>query len=96
MAFIPVFGIYWYIKGGLMPKNTSITLGEHFDGFISQQITEGRYASTSEVVRAALRLLEDNEQKIATLRKLLEDGENSGTAEYSYEALMNEIDDEVG
>lgn len=79
-----------------MSKNTSITLGEHFDGFIAQQITKGRYASTSEVVRAALRLLEDNEQKIATLRKLLEDGEHSGTAEYSYEALMNELDDEVG
>lgn len=79
-----------------MPKNTSISLGEHFDGFIAQQIAEGRYASTSEVVRAALRLLEDNEQKIATLRKLLEEGENSGTAEYSYEALMNELDDELG
>ena len=79
-----------------MAKNTSITLGEHFDRFIAQQIAEGRYASASEVMRAALRLLEDNEQKIATLRKLLEDGENSGTAEYSYEALMNELDDELG
>jgi antitoxin ParD1/3/4 len=75
-----------------MSKNTSITLGEHFDRFISKQIAEGRYASTSEVVRAALRLLEDNEQKLATLRKLLKEGENSGTAEYSYEALMNELD----
>ena len=79
-----------------MSKNTSITLGEHFDGFISKQIAEGRYASTSEVVRAALRLLEDNEQKLATLRKLLKKGENSGTAEYSYEALMNELDDDIG
>lgn len=79
-----------------MPKNTSITLGEHFDGFIARQIAEGRYASASEVVRAALRLLEDNEQKISTLRKLLEEGEKSGTAEYSYEALMNELDDELG
>jgi len=96
MGFIPEFGIYWYKRGGPMPKNTSISLGEHFDRFIAQQITEGRYASTSEVVRAALRLLEDNEQKITTLRKLLEEGENSGTAEYSYEALMNEIDDELG
>ena len=75
-----------------MSKNTSITLGEHFDGFISKQIAEGRYASTSEVVRAALRLLEANEQKLATLRKLLKEGVNSGTAEYSYEALMNELD----
>ena len=79
-----------------MPKNTSITLGEHFDGFISQQIAEGRYASTSEVIRAASRLLEDNEQKLATLRKLLKEGENSGTAEYNYEALMNELDDDMG
>jgi antitoxin ParD1/3/4 len=79
-----------------MSKNTSITLGTHFEDFINLQISEGRYSSTSEVVRAALRLLEDNQQKIATLRKLLEAGENSGTAEYSYEALMNELDDELG
>ncbi|PSF08124.1 type II toxin-antitoxin system ParD family antitoxin [Marinobacter fuscus] len=78
-----------------MPKNTSMTLGDHFDGFIAQQIAEGRYASASEVVRAALRMLEDNEQKIATLRHLLDEGEKSGTAEYSYESLMNELDDEL-
>lgn len=78
-----------------MPKNTSITLGEHFDGFIAEQIDEGRYASVSEVVRAGLRLLEDNEQKIATLRHLLKEGEKSGTAEYSYESLMQELDDEL-
>jgi len=79
-----------------MAKNTSITLGEHFDGFIAQQIAEGRYASASEVVRAALRQLEDTEKKAATLRRLLEEGEKSGTAEYSYEALMNELDEELG
>lgn len=79
-----------------MAKNTSITLGEHFDSFISQQIEAGRYASASEVVRAALRLFEDNETKVATLRLLLEDGENSGKAEYDFEALMNELDEELG
>jgi len=79
-----------------MAKNTSITLGEHFDGFIAQQIAEGRYASASEVVRAALRQFEDTEKKAAALRRLLEDGEKSGTAEYSYEALMNELDEELG
>ena len=79
-----------------MAKNTSITLGEHFDGFIAQQIAEGRYASASEVVRAALRLFEDTEKKTAVLRQLLEEGENSGTAEYSYEALMQELDEELG
>ncbi|MFV1874043.1 MAG: type II toxin-antitoxin system ParD family antitoxin [Oleiphilus sp.] len=79
-----------------MPKNTSMTLGEHFDGFIANQINEGRFASASEVVRAALRMFEDNERKIAVLRKLLEEGEQSGTTEYSYESLMNEIDEELG
>ena len=78
-----------------MPKNTSITLGDHFDGFIAEQIASGRFASASEVIRAALRMLEDNEKKVATLRRLLEEGEISGTAEYSYEALMNELDSEI-
>lgn len=58
-----------------MAKNTRITLGEHFDGFIAQQIAEGRYASVSEVVRAALRQFEDTQKKAATLRRLLEKGE---------------------
>ena len=79
-----------------MPKNTSMTLGEHFDGFIANQINEGRFASASEVVRAALRMFEDNERKIVVLRKLLEEGEQSGTAEYSYESLMSELDAELG
>ena len=78
-----------------MPKNTSMTLGERFDGFIAQQISEGRFASASEVVRAGLRMLEDNERKIATLRHLLEEGEQSGVAEYSYESFMCELDDEL-
>jgi antitoxin ParD1/3/4 len=79
-----------------MAKNTSITLGEHFDDFIAHRIEEGRFASASEVVRAALRMFEDNERKIETLRHLLEEGEQSGSAEYSYESLMNELDDELG
>jgi len=79
-----------------MPKNTSISLGEHFEGFIAHQLTDGRYASASEVVRAALRLFEDNERKIATLRHLLEEGEKSGAVEYSYEGLMQELDEELG
>lgn len=79
-----------------MAKNTSITLGEHFEGFIAQQVADGRYASASEVVRAALRQFEDSEKKLATLRRMLDEGEKSGTAEYSYEALMQELDDELG
>ena len=79
-----------------MPKNTSMTLGDHFDGFIAHQVGEGRFASASEVVRAALRMFEDNERKIATLRHLLDEGENSGTTEYSYESLIDELDEELG
>lgn len=79
-----------------MAKNTSISLGEHFEGFIAHQLKDGRYASASEVVRAALRLFEDNERKISTLRRLLEEGEHSGAVEYSYEGLVQELDDELG
>lgn len=79
-----------------MAKNTSITLGKHFDGFITKQINTGRYGSASEVVRAGLRKLEDEERKLETLRALIEEGRASGTAEYSYDGLMQELDDELG
>ncbi|OJI53383.1 type II toxin-antitoxin system ParD family antitoxin [Vibrio vulnificus] len=61
-----------------MAKNTSITLGDHFDGFIANQIQSGRYGSASEVIRSALRLLETQETKMNTLRQLLVEGEESG------------------
>ncbi len=77
-----------------MAKNTSMTLGEHFDGFISHQIQSGRYGSASEVVRAALRVLEDKESKLDVLRQMLTDGEESGIADYSYDSLMTELDAE--
>ena len=77
-----------------MSKNTSITLGTHFDDFIAAQLKNGRYSSASEVVRTGLRLLENNETKLETLRQLLTDGENSGFVEYSYEELVSELDDD--
>ncbi|MCP4702408.1 MAG: type II toxin-antitoxin system ParD family antitoxin [Gammaproteobacteria bacterium] len=77
-----------------MSKNTSITIGSHFDDFITAQLKRGRYGSASEVVRAGLRLLEDNETKLETLRQLLTEGENSGFTEYSYEELVSELDGE--
>jgi antitoxin ParD1/3/4 len=77
-----------------MSKNTSMTLGTHFDEFIAAQLTSGRYGSASEIVRAGLRLLEDNVTKLETLRQLLTEGENSGFVEYSYDELVSELDDE--
>ena len=79
-----------------MAKNTSITLGEHFDGFIANQISSGRYGSASEVIRAGLRKLEDEEHKLEALRAQIEEGRTSGTTEYNYDSLMQELDDELG
>ena len=75
-----------------MAKNTSITLGDHFDQFINQQLHTGRYGSASEVVRAGLRVLEDKEVELINLRNMLVQGEQSGTVEYSYDSLLAELD----
>lgn len=77
-----------------MAKNTSMTLGEHFDDFIAQQLKNGRYGSASEVVRAGLRMLENSESRLEHLRYLLEEGENSGFVDYSYESLVSELDND--
>ncbi|WP_025739305.1 type II toxin-antitoxin system ParD family antitoxin [Salinivibrio socompensis] len=77
-----------------MAKNTSITLGDHFDGFIANQIQSGRYGSASEVIRSALRLLESQETKMNTLRQLLIEGEESGVADYDLDSFINELDSE--
>jgi len=61
-----------------MSKNTSISLGDHFADFIDQQIASGRYTSASEVIRAGLRLLQDNEAKLNRLRELIREGDESG------------------
>jgi len=77
-----------------MQKNTSITLGQHFDSFIADQLKNGRYSSTSEVVRAGLRLLEVSETRLASLRKMLKEGEDSGFEDYSYDSFIRELDNE--
>lgn len=79
-----------------MAKNTSITLGDHFDGFISGQVQSGRFGSASEVIRAALRLLENTETRLGTLRQMLNEGEQSGISDYDYDAFMAELDSENG
>ena len=61
-------------------KNTSISLGNYFDNFVSSQVSVGRFKNVSEVVRAGLRLLEDEEGKVIALRKAIKDGIDSGIA----------------
>lgn len=60
-----------------MPRNTSVTLGEHFDRFIAQKVEQGRYQSVSEAVRAGLRRLEEDDIKLELLRDKLEGAEQS-------------------
>ena len=80
-----------------MAKNTSITLGDHFEGFINEQVMQGRYGSASEVIRASLRLLEEREQKIQALRQALIDGEESGDAgELDMEAIRRKAKKKAG
>lgn len=77
-----------------MQKNTSVTLGAHYEKFIAQQVGNGRYGSASETIRAGLRLLEERETKLSLLRRALVEGEESGTADYSLKDLLSQIDDE--
>ncbi len=61
-----------------MSKNTSVTLGNHFEHIIERSIKSGRYSSASEVIRAGLRMVDEREQKINLLREAIEAGERSG------------------
>jgi antitoxin ParD1/3/4 len=64
-----------------MARNTSVTLGDHFDAFVGEKIAEGRFQSVSEAVRAGLRRLEEDELKLEALRAKLEAGEASPLVE---------------
>ncbi|MEM7303114.1 MAG: type II toxin-antitoxin system ParD family antitoxin [Pseudomonadota bacterium] len=74
-----------------MSKNTSVILGEHFESFVQNQVQGGRYGSASEVIRAGLRLLEDNESRREQLQRLLQEGIESGISDRTSEDIMNDV-----
>ena len=61
-------------------KTTSGALGTYFENFVRTKVEQGRYNNASEVIRAGLRLLEENESHLQELRMAIADGMNSGLA----------------
>lgn len=75
-----------------MGKNTSVALGDHFDNFVSSTVGTGRYNSASEVIKAALRLLEEQEEKKNVLTKAIIEGEESGLVQnFDPQILLEEL-----
>ena len=75
-----------------MSKNTSISLGNHFNKFVQNLIIAGRYKNASEVIRAGLRLLEEEETKIIALKEAIQEGIESGIAnDFNAEKHLNEL-----
>lgn len=64
-----------------MGKNTSISLGDYFDQFVQNQVSVGRYKNVSEVIRAGLRLLENEESRVIALKNAIQKGLNSPIVE---------------
>jgi len=64
----------------VMGKNTSVSLGDYFENFVENRIAEGRYKNASEVIRAGLRLLEAEENRVAALKNAIKEGLESGVA----------------
>jgi len=73
-------------------KSTSVSLGDHFAEFIERKVAEGRFASSSDVMRAGLRLLEEDEARLEALRAALIEGENSGpTVPFDFDEFIAEM-----
>ena len=63
-----------------MGRNTSVSLGDYFESFVDSRVSEGRFKNASEVIRAGLRLLEEDESKIIALKNAINEGIESGIA----------------
>jgi len=76
-------------------KNTSVALGEHFEKFVATQVDSGRYSSASEVMRHALRVLEEQTQHRDAVIAALIEGERSGISERSPEDIRAAVKAEM-
>jgi len=63
-----------------MGRNTSVSLGNYFEDFVGHKVSEGRYKNASEVIRAGLRLLEEEENRGMALKSSIQEGMDSGIA----------------
>ncbi|WP_313267511.1 type II toxin-antitoxin system ParD family antitoxin [Epilithonimonas vandammei] len=63
-----------------MGRNTSVSLGNHFEDFVDDKVSQGRFKNASEVIRAGLRLLEEEENKLQFLKNAIKEGVESGIA----------------
>jgi antitoxin ParD1/3/4 len=79
------------VKFRIMGKNTSVSLGDHFETFIEQSIAEGRYTNISEVIRAGLRLLEEEERKFDAIKIAIEEGLESGFVVFDPETHLKSL-----
>lgn len=71
-----------------MGRNTSVSLGDYFENFVDNKISSGRYKNASEVIRAGLRLLEEEENRIQILKSAIKDGLDSGISK-DFNAIEN-------
>ncbi|EMW4642525.1 type II toxin-antitoxin system ParD family antitoxin [Salmonella enterica] len=71
-----------------MARVTSVTLGEHFNGFVGEMIESGRYGNTSEVLRDALRLMEAREQRLQNVREIVLAGVNAPVSQRSMDEIF--------
>lgn len=74
-----------------MSRTTSVTIGPQLDAFVGRLIESGRYGSTSEVVRSALRLLERQENQVEALKQAVEAGLRSGESSQSLREIASQV-----
>ena len=75
-----------------MGRNTSVSLGDYFENFVDGIVSEGRYKNASEVIRAGLRLLEEEESRVNSLKQAIKEGIDSGIDNsFQPESLLKDL-----